>query len=100
MFMVTSRALRLGNRMMEPTRDLGLLLEGLIVNRPADQEPHSQDNTTGVIDRSFICANTMTGNNAIGPYAAEVLGLQTSTQFALNPALALRCQVLVTLRPA
>jgi hypothetical protein len=43
----TSRALRLGNRMMQPTRDPGLLLQGLIVNRRADkpavQEPQRQD---------------------------------------------------------
>ena len=60
--------------MMEPARDLGLLLQGLIVNRPADQEPHSQDTTTGVIDRSFVCANTVPGIDTIGPYAAEPPG--------------------------
>ena len=77
----TSRALRLGNRMMQPTRDFGLPLQGLIVNpkvaqrdKPAVQEPQHQDDTTGVIDRFFVCANTVTGIDTIGPYADEPSG--------------------------
>ena len=94
--MATSRADVLGNRMLLPTRDAGMLLGASIFVRPADkpapvsvQEPQSQDSTTTVIDRSFNSLPSLDSApliHAIGSLRLEVIRPSTDERAWLADA--------------